>query len=42
MIFLLGAMHASFDPREVWERVLWADSDEGSRAFGRRAPEVAT
>jgi paraquat-inducible protein A len=25
MIFLLAAMQASFDPREVWERVEWAD-----------------
>ena len=27
MIFLLAAMQASFDPREVWERVEWARPD---------------
>ena len=26
LIFLLAAMQASFDPREVWERVEWADA----------------
>lgn len=24
MIFLLAAIHATFDPREVWERITWA------------------
>jgi paraquat-inducible protein A len=26
LVFLLPAMQASFDPREVWERVEWADA----------------
>lgn len=25
LVFLLAAMQAAFDPREVWERIAWAD-----------------
>ena len=35
LVFLLAAMQASFDPREVWERIEWAD-DGAARA--RREP----
>ncbi len=38
LIFLLAAMHASFDPREVWERVAWADADGGSPTLSQRTP----
>ena len=27
LVFVLAAMQASFDPREVWERIEWADRD---------------
>jgi len=27
LVFLLAAMQSTFDPREVWERVEWADAD---------------
>jgi paraquat-inducible protein A len=33
LVFLLAAMQASFDPREVWNRIAWA-------AAGDRAAEV--
>jgi len=36
LVFLLAAMQASFDPREVWERVEWADARRPSAA-GRMA-----
>jgi paraquat-inducible protein A len=32
LIFLLAGMQASFDPREVWERIEWADA--GARRAG--------
>jgi paraquat-inducible protein A len=35
LVFLLAAMQASFDPREVWKRVQWADPT--SRPAGRMA-----
>lgn len=31
LVFLLAAMQASFDPREVWERVEWAVAEPRSR-----------
>jgi len=32
LVFLLAAMQSSFDPREVWERIEWADaSNAGAR-----------
>jgi len=42
MIFLLAAIQASFDPREVWERVTWAEPDAGDAALGRPAAEETT
>jgi len=35
LVFLLAAMQASFDPRQVWERVEWAEA--GAR--GAAAPD---
>ena len=42
LVFVLAAMQASFDPREVWERIEWAD--DGARATRRRArlPEATS
>jgi len=34
LVFLLAAIQASFDPREVWDRVEWVEA----RASGTRAP----
>ena len=30
LVFLLAAMQASFDPREVWDRVEWAEAGNGT------------
>ena len=40
LVFLLAGIQASFDPREVWDRIEWAD--EGARRAGsrERATEV--
>jgi paraquat-inducible protein A len=38
LIFLLAGMQASFDSREVWERIQWADG-EARRAVGDRMTE---
>ena len=27
LTFVLAAVQAAFDPREVWERVAWVDAD---------------
>jgi paraquat-inducible protein A len=27
LVFVLAGMQASFDPREIWERIQWADDD---------------
>src|SRR5262245_27453086 len=34
LVFLFAAMQASFDPREVWERVEWADAGARPAAEG--------
>ncbi len=42
LVFVLPAMQSSFDPREVWDRVEWAEAD-AQRAAGRdRLAEVAS
>jgi len=38
LVFILAAMQACFDPREVWSRVEWADA---ARAAGRSAEAPA-
>ena len=40
LIFLLAAMQASFDPREVWDRVEWA-ADRRGQAGHREAPTAS-
>jgi paraquat-inducible protein A len=37
LVFLLAGIQASFDPREVWERIEWADDSARPRAAGSRA-----
>ncbi len=39
IVFLLAGIQASFDPREVWERIEWA---EARRAAGDRTAEGTT
>ncbi len=34
LVFVLAGMQASFDPREIWERIQWADGDARSAALG--------
>jgi paraquat-inducible protein A len=34
LVFLLAGIQASFDPREVWERIEWADDSARPRAAG--------
>ena len=34
LVFLLAGMQASFDPREVWERIEWAE--DGARRDAAR------
>lgn len=41
LVFLLAAMQASFDPREVWARVVWADEAEQARVH-RGVEEAAS
>jgi paraquat-inducible protein A len=38
LVFLLAAIQASFDPRQVWERVEWAETGARSASAGRMAP----
>lgn len=40
LVFLLAGMQASFDPREVWERVVWAE-DAARRTAARAGAERA-
>ena len=39
LIFLLAGMQASFDPREVWERIEWADAGARRAGVGDRVTE---
>lgn len=40
LIFLIAAIEASFDPREVWERVEWAETAARQPAAGKQITEV--
>jgi paraquat-inducible protein A len=40
LIFLLAAIQASFDPREVWDRVEWTESEARRSAPGTAMIEV--
>lgn len=42
LVFLLPAMQRAFDPRDVWERVEWAEADRRRHAAGRQTPEAAS
>jgi len=39
LVFLLAGMQASFDPREVWERIEWAEAGARRDAAGGRIAE---
>jgi paraquat-inducible protein A len=39
LVFLLAGMQASFDPREVWERIEWADAEARRAGIGDRMTE---
>jgi paraquat-inducible protein A len=41
LVFVLAGMQASFDPREVWERIEWAESAARHAAIGDRIAEEA-
>ena len=41
MIFLLAAVQASFDPREVWDKVEWAEPSTECRR-GRQSAEATS
>ena len=40
LIFLLAAMQATFDPREVWERIAWAEADARHAPGDEKLAEV--
>ena len=42
LVFLLAAMQTSFDPREVWNRVAWAEAGAREPAAGNPMAEVTT
>jgi paraquat-inducible protein A len=42
LVFLLAGMQASFDPREVWDRVEWAEAAARPALGGDRTAEVTS
>jgi paraquat-inducible protein A len=40
LVFVLAAMQASFDPREVWDRIEWAETAARRTVAGDRMVEV--
>ena len=42
LIFLIAAMESSFDSREVWQRVEWAEPSAQQAEAGRRETEATT
>ena len=40
LVFLLAAIQVSFDPREVWNRIEWAETGAGPYASGDAATEA--
>lgn len=42
LVFLFAAMQASFDPREVWDRVEWAEGGARRAAAGERVAEATS
>ena len=41
LVFVLAGMSASFDSREVWERIQWADEERRDSAGERLAGETS-
>ncbi len=41
LVFMFAAMQASFDPREVWERIEWAEAGSRNATGGERMAEAA-
>ena len=42
LVFVLAAMEASFDPREVWDRVAWAEAGARRPAADDRMAEATS
>lgn len=42
LVFLLAAIQANFDPRQVWEKIEWAESAVRGDASGERMAEAAS
>ncbi len=42
LIFVLAGMQSSFDAREVWERIQWADGGARREASARRTAELTS
>jgi paraquat-inducible protein A len=42
LVFVLAAMQAAFDPREVWERIEWVESGGRPAAVQEQTAEVTT
>ena len=42
LVFLLAAIQANFDPRQVWEKIEWAESAARGDASGERMAEAAS
>jgi paraquat-inducible protein A len=42
LIFLIAAIESSFDPREVWERIEWAEKAARQPAAGTRMTEATS
>jgi paraquat-inducible protein A len=40
LVFLLAGIQASFDPREVWDRIEWAEAGAPGGATADRMAEV--
>jgi len=40
LVFVLAAMQSAFDPREVWERIEWADADARRDSVPALTPEA--
>jgi paraquat-inducible protein A len=42
LVFLIAAMQSSFDPREVWDKVEWAQAGARRAAAGNRMAEATS
>lgn len=41
LVFLLAAMQSNFDPREVWNRIEWAEGDASRMGTGEQVQEAS-